>query len=137
MTGPTLQPYPPPRRHRSGCWLVGLTSSLIAIALIVLAIFLPPINLPDRLLAAQYSPLNAASPAIALDAEFRISLPPDEFPDDYAVKIERLPATEIDSTDNTGVSSHPSLLAARCRARQTLPRAPSPPLRSARRRPSS
>ena len=176
------------------------TSVLIAFALIALSLFLPPINLPDRLIAAQYSPLTAASPAIARDPEFRLSLPPDELADDFAVKIERLPSGRIqirgrrrrvlagrgaredlptfsslqqpaicdriarppasESTaielecrrarspsperlslygwnGSAGVSSHPSLPLAPCRARLTLPRAPSPPSRSARRRRSS
>ncbi|MCY3979571.1 MAG: hypothetical protein OXG23_15850 [Chloroflexi bacterium] len=86
----------PPRRSTAPC-LVALTSLLIAAALVGLSLFLPPINLPDRLLAAQYSPLNAASPAIALGAEFRLSLPPAEPSADFAVKLARLPAEEFES----------------------------------------
>ena len=85
----TQSPPPRPRRHKAGCWLVAFTSLLITFALIVLSLFLPPINLPDRLLAAQFSPLNAASAAIALDAQFRLSLPADASADDFAVKLDR------------------------------------------------
>lgn len=93
-----------PRRHSSGCWLVAFTSLLITLALIALSLFLPPINLPDRLLAAQFSPLNAASSTVALDPDFRLSLPADAKTDDYAVKIERLPADEVESADDAGAS---------------------------------
>ncbi|MDE2777605.1 MAG: hypothetical protein OXI77_16890 [Chloroflexota bacterium] len=104
MTKPTPKQYPLPRRHSTGCWLVAATSLLIAFFLSALSLILPPINLPDRLIAAQYSPLEAASPAIALDAKFRLSLPPDAIADDYAVKIERLLTDEIESANGAGAS---------------------------------
>ena len=102
MTKPPPRQYPLPRRRPSGCWLVASASLLITFALIALSLILPPINLPDRLVAAQYSPIEASSPAVDLDAEFRLSLPPDEIADDYAVKIERLPAGDIDSAKGAG-----------------------------------
>lgn len=95
----TKPPYHPPRRRAAAPCLIALTSLLIAAALTGLSLFLPPINLPDRLLAAQYSSLNAASPAIALGAEFRLSLPPAESSADYAVKLTRLPAGDFESAD--------------------------------------
>ena len=88
-----------PRRRAAAPCLVALTSLLIAVALIGLSLFLPPINLPDRLLAAQFSPLNAAAPAIALDSELRLSLPPAESSADFAVKLTRLTAEEFASAD--------------------------------------
>lgn len=91
-------PYHPRRRAAAPC-LVALTSLVITFALIGLSLFLPPINLPDRLLAAQFSPLNAASPAVALDAELRLSLPPAESSADFAVKLTHLPAEEFASAD--------------------------------------
>lgn len=100
MTNPRPQHHAqPPRRRASAPCLVALTSLLIAFALIALSLFLPPINLPDRLLAAQYSPLNADSPAIALNAELRLSLPAAATVADFAVKLERLPADEFESAD--------------------------------------
>lgn len=103
MTNPHLNlpahpPNHPRHRHTAPC-LVALTSLLISAALIALSLFLPPINLPDRLLAAQFSPLKAASPAIALGAELRISLPSDATSADFAVKLTRLPADEFDLAD--------------------------------------
>ena len=91
--------HPPRRRRAAAPCLVALTSLLIAAALIGLSLFLPPINLPDRLLAAQYSPLNAAAPAIALDSELRLSLPATESSADFAVKLTRLTAEEFASAD--------------------------------------
>ena len=115
MTKPLPHQHPPTSPHRSyGCWLVAFASLLISFALIVLSFFLPPINLPDRFLAAQFSPLNAGSPAAALDTEFRLSLPAEETVDDFAVKLERLSASELDTAD----ADQPPWLAS---ARQALP----------------
>ncbi len=91
-------PTHPPRRAAAPC-LVALASLLITAALIGLSLFLPPINLPDRLLAAQFSPLNAAAPAIALDAEFRLSLLSAESSADFAVKLQHLTADDFESAD--------------------------------------
>ena len=104
MTKPHPHQYPPPRRQKTGCWLVAFTSLLLTFALIAISLFLPPINLPHRLLAAQYSPLNADSPVIALDAALRLSLPAGEAAADFAVKIERLPADEFESADIDGTT---------------------------------
>ena len=113
MTKP-LSHHPPPPRHKFGCWLVAFASLLITFALIALSLFLPPINLPDRLLAAQYSPLNATSPALALDTDFRLSLPAGASPDDFAVKLDQLSAAAFANPK----PEEPPWLAA---ARQSLP----------------
>ena len=113
MTKPLSHHQPPPR-HRFGCWLVAFTSLLITFALIGLSLFLPPINLPDRLLAAQYIPLNAETPAISLAAGFRLSLPADASADDFAVKLDQMSATAF----ATQLNEEPPWLAA---ARQMLP----------------
>ena len=93
---------------------MAFTSLLITFALIVLSLFLPPINLPDRLLAAQYIPLNAETPAISLAAGFRLSLPANVSPDDFAVKLDLMSA---DAFANPEPKEAPWLLA----ARQSLP----------------
>lgn len=92
-----------------------MSALLISGALIAISLFLPPINLPDRLLAAQFSPLKAASPAIALASDFRLSLPAEETAADYAVKLERLSAQAFDTAE----ADQPAWLAT---ARQALPR---------------
>ena len=85
--------------HRASCWLVAFASLLISSALIVLSLFLPPINLPERLLAAQFSPLNAESPIVALESDFRLSLRPGETAADYGVKIKRMTVDEFESSE--------------------------------------
>ncbi|MCY4064156.1 MAG: hypothetical protein OXG53_17435 [Chloroflexi bacterium] len=114
MTKPLSHQPPAPPRHRFGCWLVAFTSLFIAFALIALSLFLPPIDLPDRLVAAQYIPLNAETPAISLDAGFRLSLPAGASADDFAVKLDLMSAEAFASRD----PEEPPWLTA---ARQSLP----------------
>ena len=110
-----------PRRHRAASCLVACSALLISAALIAISLLLPPINLPDRLLARQYSPLNADAPTIALEGELRLSLPPGEASTNYAVKLERL--TALDSTANSTANST---------ATPTIPSGSPPPARSCR-----
>ncbi len=74
---------------------------LIATALTALALFLPPIDLPDRLLARSYTALNAGSPLLTYGSELRLILPDDTAATDFALKITRLSAAEFrgDSPD--------------------------------------
>ncbi len=85
---------PPPQRSTASC-LVASATLLITAVIIAISLFLPPFDLPERLRAAQYTPLNAASPAIALDADFRLSLPPADSATDFALKLARLSIADI------------------------------------------
>ena len=102
-----------PRRHRAASCLVACSALLISAALIAISLLLPPINLPDRLLARQYIPLNAEAPTIALEGELRLSLPPGETASDYAVKLERLTAVDFSSDFNSDPDNPVWLAAAR------------------------
>ena len=92
----TPHPQPPPNPRSSGCWLIGCSSILIATVLTVIALFLPPISLPDRLLALSYSPLNADSPTLTFDSALRLSVPEDDTTTDFALKLTRLTQAEFD-----------------------------------------
>ena len=107
-------PLPQMKRRSAGCWLVGCSSILIAAALTALAFVLPPIDLPDRLLARSYSPLNAGSPQLTYEPDLRLGVPADDASADFALKIRRLSEAEFraDSPD------HPEWLPA---ARSAMP----------------
>ncbi len=91
---------PTPRQRNSGCWLIAFASISIAAILTLIALFLPPINLPDRLLSLQYSPLNRDNPTLSFESELQLSLPTTETTADFALKISRLSATQFDSNTN-------------------------------------
>jgi len=87
---------------------------LIAAALTALALFLPPIDLPDRLLARQYSPLNAGSPILTYESELRLYVSEADAGADFALKVSHLSQAEFASVS----PDHPPWLPA---ARQALP----------------
>ena len=78
----------PPRYPRATCWLIAMAALLLAGGLCSLALFLPPISLPERILALSYTPLTADSPAIALDERLTIALPSDQATSDFAIKLD-------------------------------------------------
>lgn len=61
--------YPPQQRRRGGCgcWIPVLLATFVATLLVIAGLFLPPINLYDRLFGTQYEFLNAQQNAIAAD----------------------------------------------------------------------
>lgn len=104
MTGTDANP--PPRRAAAdkrggGCWLVALASMTLAGLLLIVGLLLPPFNLPDRLFALQYSPLDAENPALALGSEFSVHLPSDAGIQGIALRVsaESWSTEEMDRQD--------------------------------------
>ncbi len=97
---PPKRPPPPRDRRRAASCLVASAAASLASVLVIAAFFLPPINLPGRLLALQYAPLSAARP---LDASpLRLSLPADA-PETYALKITRLAPADFTAPPPAGL----------------------------------
>lgn len=70
----------PPRQpsNGAGCWLTGIVSTFIALILVIAGLFLPPIDLYNRLLGANYSVLQAAGETIqSTDETFSLALATD------------------------------------------------------------
>ena len=55
---------PPEPRGGCGCWLPALLTLVLVVALVAVGLFLPPVNLYDRLFGVQYIPLTAESNAV-------------------------------------------------------------------------
>ena len=106
MTGIDANPPPlraPAKERGGGCWLVALASVVMAALLLIIGLLLPPFNLPDRLLALQYTPLDAENPELALGSDFSVRIPGDSSAPDIAIRISALPWT-AEETD-AGTSS--------------------------------
>ena len=65
------QPVPPAQaaetqrgRGGCGCWLPAILTLLVVVALVVVGLFLPPINLWNRLFGVQYAMLDASANAV-------------------------------------------------------------------------
>jgi spore germination protein YaaH len=83
-------PAAPERRRGCGCWIPLILAVLLALALVGVGLFLPPINLYDRLFGAQYAMLDAANNAIAADG-LTLVLSPDDPGREFGVALESTP----------------------------------------------
>lgn len=87
--------YPPePRRGGAGCWIPIILSLLIAAALIGVGLFLPPVNLYDRLFGTQYVMLDAASNAFANEG-LTLVLDPADTGQTFGVALDAMPVAEF------------------------------------------
>ncbi|MBI5671620.1 MAG: hypothetical protein HZC41_26810 [Chloroflexi bacterium] len=55
---------PASARGGCGCWIPAILTLLVAVALVAVGLFLPPVNLYNRLFGVQYTPLSADSNAV-------------------------------------------------------------------------
>lgn len=73
-----------------GCWLTGLTTLVVAAVLVVVGLFLPPINLYDRLFGEQYAMLSPEANAVAADGMTLAVYGPD-YGSDFGVVLNSVP----------------------------------------------
>ena len=94
-TKPNPPPAPKPRRSKgAGCWLVGFGSLSLAMMLALIGLLLPPFSLPDRLLGAQYQPLNAQMQTASLGSAFSVSLIGDDIGGEFGLRLSQASPTE-------------------------------------------
>ncbi|MBE2271119.1 MAG: hypothetical protein IAE80_22995, partial [Anaerolinea sp.] len=94
-SGRITQSMPPvmPVRRKSGgcgCWITGATTLLIAGALIVVGLFLPPFNLADRLRGTSYAMLSADANAAAA-GDLTLAVYGDDFGQNFGVAFDTVP----------------------------------------------
>ena len=86
---PEFERVKAPRRAGCGCWITGLVTLLVVAILVGVGLFLPPINLAERLFGPDYTPISAASPVVSAAG---ITIGAQGEMADYAVAIDALPA---------------------------------------------
>ena len=104
MTGTNANPLPrraAANKRGGGCWLVALASVVMAALLLIVGLLLPPFNLPDRLFALQYTPLDAENPELALGSDFSVRIPDDSSAPDIAMRVSALPWTAGETDTET------------------------------------
>jgi len=96
VTPPTAYPDPEPRpRGRGcGCWIPLIASLLIAALLVGVGLFLPPVNLYQRLFGTQYVMLDAVNNAVASDG-LTLVLDPADSGESFGVALESLTVSEF------------------------------------------
>ena len=92
------QPEEEPRRGGCGCWVAGVVTLVIVVALVGIGLFLPPVNLYDRLFGPQYAPLNAEQNAIAAEGLTLAVYGPD-YGTNFGAAIRRSETGNFDPAD--------------------------------------
>src|SRR5688500_14870764 len=65
------------QRRGCGCWLPAILTLIVVALLVGVSLFLPPINLYDRLLGPQYAMLDTQANAVAAEGLTLIANPAD------------------------------------------------------------
>ncbi len=111
------QPVPPahldePSRRRGGCgcWLPAVLTLLVTVVLVAVGLFLPPINLWNRLFGVQYAMLDANANAVQ-DGGLTLVVDPAAPGTDFGVVVEPLAASAFEA--GTGGPEWAAALAAR------------------------
>ncbi len=91
------------RRGGCGCWIPALVAMLLTIVLIVVGLFLPPINLYNKLFGTQYTTLSAQANAVAKDG-LALVADPQQVGTDFGVALASVPVNAT-STDNPDVAA--------------------------------
>ncbi len=92
-SGPALRA---PRRRRGGCgcWLTGLFTLFLILVLVAVGLFLPPVQLIERLTGPQYFPITADAYAVQLEG-LTLQVDPAAPGEDFSVAIESLPTNDF------------------------------------------
>ncbi len=84
----------PPRRQANrggcGCWLPALLTLFVAAVLVVVGLFLPPVDLWNKLFGVQYATLNQDANAIAVEG-LTVAVDPADSGQNFGVAVEPMP----------------------------------------------
>lgn len=88
------------RRGGCGCWIPALIALFLAAILVAVGLFLPPVNLYNRLFGVQYTTLSAQANAVAQDG-LVLAADPQGVGNEFGVALAALPlnATTTDNAD--------------------------------------
>lgn len=89
-TGQIPVAQPPPNRG-CGCFVVAIVTALVVSGLVIVGLFLPPINLYDRLFGTPYAILSAENNAVrSVDQALTIFVSPDDPGDDFGIALNTI-----------------------------------------------
>ena len=90
------QRIPPQPRPRSGCgcWIPALLTLFVVGVLVVIGLFLPPVNLWDRLFGVQYAMLDADANAVQVEG-LTLVVDPADPGQGFGVVLDALPMTNF------------------------------------------
>ncbi|MBC7809874.1 MAG: hypothetical protein H7175_01935, partial [Burkholderiales bacterium] len=89
------EPVAPPRNQQEnggcGCWLPALLTAFIVTLLIGVGLFLPPVDLYNRLFGAQYAMLDSLNNAVTTNDGLTLVIDPADTGDGFGVALASVP----------------------------------------------
>src|SRR5687767_4741318 len=117
-TQPLEPVYPKPLRQQEapsrggcGCWIPAILSLLVAVVLVAVGMFLPPISLYDRLFGVQYAMLDSTANAVATDG-LTVVVDPNDPGDEFGVSLGSFTLASMNTTSPDAVAASSALAAA-------------------------
>jgi len=108
-TSTNIQPVRHPQQSSgTGCWLTAFTSLFVAMILVMVGLFLPPLNLYDRLFSEQYNMLNIDNMTVALGNEFSIGIGEDNTGKGFGVQLSRVSLNDFETSNTSAGEWIPS-----------------------------
>lgn len=104
-------PPEPPRERGCGCWIAGVITLMIAGVLVGIGLFLPPVNLYDRLFGPQYALLTADQNAVAA-GDLTLAVYGPDYGSEFGVALEVVPMEQFINGDGSAGNWIPQALAA-------------------------
>jgi spore germination protein YaaH len=91
-------PPPPPKRGGVGCWLPALVTLFLVAVLVIVGLFLPPINLYDRLFGKEFAVLNAQNNALRTDdAGLTLIVDPADVGQNFGVALNSVALNDFEA----------------------------------------
>lgn len=84
------------QRRGCGCWVTAVMTLLVAAVLVGVGLFLPPVNLYDRLFGTQYAMLNADANAVAAEG-LTVSVSPENPGNEFGVAMNPVSLEALNS----------------------------------------
>jgi spore germination protein YaaH len=95
---PIPYPPPPPEQRRNnggcGCWIPALLTVFVVGVLVVVGLFLPPVDLWNRLFGTQYAVLSAEANAVA-DSGLTLVVDPANPGQNFGVALQAMPVNQF------------------------------------------
>jgi spore germination protein YaaH len=98
----------PQKGSGAGCWLTAFISLFVAMVLVFVGLFLPPLSLYDRLFSEQYDMLSLDNPSIALGSEFSIGVQGEDVGENFGVQLSRVTLNDFETANTTAGEWIPS-----------------------------
>ena len=103
VTSTNIPPVRQPQKGGgAGCWLTAFISLFVAMILVMVGVFLPPLSLYDRLFGEQYDMFSPETSSIALGNEFSIGVNGEDVGTDFGVQLSKISLNDFE-TNNTAV----------------------------------